>query len=70
MFDIDKRVTVETKHHAELTRHKLIALLRQAGHNVPDNAGIFVRVPGGGDWSNCPLDIDDCPIQLHYTTVE
>lgn len=53
MFDINKTTTVETRHHTEIDRHKLIALLRQAGHTVPDNAGIFVRMPGGGDYSNC-----------------
>jgi hypothetical protein len=70
MFQIDKSVTIETRHHAELDRHKLLTLLRRAGHNVPDNAGIFVQVPGGGDWANCTLDIDDAPIQIHYSTVE
>lgn len=70
MFDINKTTTVETRYHAELDRPKLIALLRQAGHDVPDNAGIFVNVPGGGDWSHEQLDIDDAPIQLYYATTE
>ncbi len=70
MFDINKSTTVETRYHAELDRHKLLALLRQAGHEVPDNAGIYVRVPGGGDWSNEQLDIDDAPIQIYYGTIE
>jgi hypothetical protein len=70
MFVIDKTVTVETRHHAELDRQKLLTLLGQAGHQVPDNAGIYVQVPGGGDWANCTLDIDDAPIQIHYSTTE
>jgi hypothetical protein len=70
MIDIIKTTTVQTKHHAELDRHKLLALLRAAGHDVPDNAGIFVQVPGGGDWSNTTLDIDDAPIQIYYGTTE
>lgn len=70
MFDINTKITVETRYHAELDRPTLLALLRQAGHDVPDNAGIFVRVPGGGDWSNEQLDIDDAPIQIYYGTTE
>lgn len=70
MFDINKTTTVETRHHAELDRPKLIALLRQCGHEVPDNAGIYVQVPGGGDWCNERLDIDDAPIQIYYGTTE
>jgi hypothetical protein len=70
MIQIDKTATVETRRHAEIDRHKLIALLRQAGRNAPDNAGIFVQVPGGGDWTNSTLDIDDAPIQIFYSTTE
>lgn len=70
MFDTAKSTVVETKHHLELDRPKLLTLLRQAGVTVPDNAGIFVQVPGGGDYSNCTLDIDDAPLQLHWTEHE
>lgn len=70
-FEITTKKTVETRHYLELDRPKLLAILRQCGHEVPDNAGIFVKVPGGGDWSNEQLDIDDAPIQIYFSnTVE
>ncbi len=28
----------------------------------------FVRVPGGGDWSNTNLDIEDHPIQVKFVS--
>lgn len=36
----------------------------------PQNCEIFVKVPGGGDYSNCTLDIDDCPINVVIKQVE
>ena len=53
MFDINKTTTVETRHHAEIDRHKLIASLASAGSHCTRQRRLFVRVPGGGDYSNC-----------------
>ena len=38
----------------EYTREDLQTLL-----GLPADAEIFVHVPGGGDWSNMDLDIDE-----------
>lgn len=59
------------KHEATLDRTQLIHLMREAGYtNVPDDAKITMNVPGGGDYSNTTLDIDEMPIHIEYTTVE
>lgn len=70
MIDIKTKTTVEQKHYIELDRCKFVTLLRQAGVDLPYNAGIFMQIPGGGNWSNTPLDIDDAHLQIHYTTTD
>jgi hypothetical protein len=30
--------------------------------DLPKGATLVVQVPGGGDWSNCALDLDKHPI--------
>jgi len=59
-----------TEHKAVLDRQKFIQLLREAGHNVPDDAKIMMEVPLGGDYSGMTLDINDMPINVEYTTIE
>jgi hypothetical protein len=58
----EKRTTIEI--HAELTREELCERL-----GVPRHAAIWVRVPGGADWSNMNLDIDDknTPLRLSWS---
>lgn len=35
---------------------------------LPPNSTVFVRVPGGGDWSNTDLDVTtDTPIVAEWT---
>jgi len=43
--------------------------IRRAFH-LPADAKIFVRVPGGGDWSNTDLEISDAqPLQAVATEI-
>ena len=59
------------KHSAFVGRQEFVRLLREAGYaGVPDDAKITMQVPGGGDYSNMTLDIDDMPITVKYITVE
>lgn len=51
---VTKRVT--TSHRVELNREDII---KAVGVEVPDYAEIYVSVPGGGNWSNTSLEIDD-----------
>ena len=59
-----------TKHNATLDRKHLLGLLLHAGYLVPDDAKITMTVPGGDDYSNMTLDIDDMPVHVEYTTVD
>lgn len=50
-----------TAHNAEITRSDILEFLRAKGV-IADNAvveQVSVRVPGGGDYSNCDILIND-----------
>jgi len=38
---------------------------------IPDNARVSINLPGGGDWSNCTLDVEAAhPITIEWTETE
>ena len=49
---VTKKITTEARY--EFNEAELRKRLR-----LPGGARIFVRVPGGGDWSNTDLEIED-----------
>ena len=74
---------VETKttkvHHLYLDSIKLIDLINGATLrdscrnviNIPQDATVEFMVPGGGDYSNCSVDVDeDAPIHIYWTQTE
>ena len=50
--------SVVKKKLVELYPDDIREFLAYKGIECPDDAEIFVKVPGGGDWSNCNLTID------------
>jgi hypothetical protein len=50
---VTKRTTT-TEHYGALTGNMIRKAL-----GLPDNARVFFDVPGGGDWSNERIDLDD-----------
>jgi hypothetical protein len=62
------RTTTTSKHRLELTRKEIIEALQNDNYCVPNNAEVFVEVPGGGDYSNTTLDLDsDVPLIITWT---
>lgn len=62
--------TVEVKKSVEISGQQLVDMLREEGIEIPEGTSVqvFVNVPGGGDYSNCLLDIDEeCPITATWT---
>lgn len=65
---------IKTTSHTEtytiitLDRVDIIDFIREHHDaEIPQDAKVFVRVPGGGDWSNTDLDIDpDTHVQVRY----
>jgi hypothetical protein len=55
------RERVETTREYEIKPHQIVRYLRDQGLAIPPDAriGIFVTVPGGGDWSNTDLQLSD-----------
>lgn len=56
--------TTETVETTRIAMSK-VELLKALG--LPQDADVYVEVPGGGDWSNCELNIDnDVPLKITY----
>jgi len=63
-------VRTETTKRVELGFTQIRRLLEREGVQLPAGAKITVTVPGGGDWSNTELDIDDrTPVVVSWTEV-
>lgn len=72
-LSIGKRTQVsrKTTHRISLSGSDIYHLLREHGLDVPDNASVVFCVPGGGDWSNVALDVDEeNPVEVTWTVQE
>jgi hypothetical protein len=75
MPNTTRSVRTEKRVRMEFTAEEVLFALRAAGHNIPfqgPSPRCFIRVPGGGDWSNTDLDLDnqDTPLIVTFETVE
>lgn len=63
----EKKTTV-TEVELKVEGKQVIAALREwlEQENIPAHASFSVRVPGGGDWSNTDLDIEDADFTVHW----
>ena len=66
----EEKVTLEVS-EVEV-REALKPLLERNGVDLPKHGvSIYVRVPGGGDWSNMDLELDrDTPLYINFTKVD
>ncbi len=60
-----KTITTTTRVEYQITADDIRKALA-----LPKGAVLFIQVPGGGDWSNCALDLDEHPITTVTTTTE
>ncbi len=68
---VDVKTTTTKSHRASINKEQLLAALKLLGIECPSSADVCVHVPGGGDWSNMALSIDnDCQIQVSWKTTE
>lgn len=67
-----KHVSTVQTHTITLQGRDVVAMLRRDGHDIPEKAVVTVTVPGGGDWSNMALNLDDAdqPIEITWETRE
>lgn len=60
-------VVTDEKWQLEITGAMLITLLREAGHPIPRDATVHFTVPGGGNWSNTAVEVDqEYPISVEW----
>jgi hypothetical protein len=64
MLTIKTRTTVETQEHMEVEITG--AVLRKA-LGLPDDARIEFHVPGGADWANTAISIDEEPLLASWS---
>lgn len=68
-IETKKMRTEQTK--MRFNGQEIIAALRAHGFRVPHTARVSVRVPGGGDYSNMTLDIDqNTPVVVEFELTE
>lgn len=76
MKNIKIKTTTTVKKQAEmtLTGDDILKLLHEAGYLDAHETGVGAvtfDVPGGGDWSNCTMNIDEeTPIKIRVMWVE
>jgi hypothetical protein len=73
MIGIKATTTVQRteKFRIELTGRDITQMLSKHPRfsGIPDHANISFHVPGGGDWSNMSVEIDDVnPIYIEWQT--
>ena len=74
MISTNTRTVTTTSHELKLTGKELIALVNQEFKAqgateglLPADADVVVWVPGGGNWSNTDLDINENPVTITWT---
>jgi hypothetical protein len=64
VLDEEPDVSPLPNHEATIDRAAFIELLNKAGVVVPDNARVYIQVPGRGDYSNCRSISTNAPSTL------
>ena len=54
----------------EVSNSTLLSLLRTKMPSIPATAKLYVRVPGGGDYSNTNLSLDEQHLIVEWDTKE
>ena len=69
---VKTNTTTTHRFHVTIDRAALLELMVAAGHTAPQlrTARIWVHVPGGGDWSNTDLNIEEAPINITWEETE
>ena len=67
-----KRTRITENFNLEINGKELRSMINQKlsainADRIPNDARLFVMVPGGGDWSYEALDLDNHPIQIEWT---
>jgi hypothetical protein len=72
---LSRKTRTEERHGMRITGKELLECINQelaasGAPRIPKDASVVVSVPGGGDWSNTDLDLNDHPVTISWTVVE
>jgi hypothetical protein len=68
---VSLRTTVSTTKNVQINvTDKVLFKLLKLDKNEVRNLKAYVRIPGGGDYSNMTLDLNECELIVQYETVE
>lgn len=74
-MDIQTNTTLTKQQTIKINRDDILRFLKERGliEDEEDVKKIYIQVPGGGDYSNCKLDIgdgyDDIPIIIELEDI-
>lgn len=68
---VNVTTTVLTTKNVQMTisEHVLLKLLKLTAKDAK-NVRVFVRIGGGGDYSNMDLDLNECQLIVQYETMD
>lgn len=58
-LQVQERVITNRKVELKVDRRAILDMLQAHGFQVPDSATVSIHVPGGGDWSDTELFLDE-----------
>lgn len=72
---LSRKTRTEERHEIRITGKELLECVNQelaasGSPRIPKAAYVRVAVPGGGDWANTDLDLNDHPVIISWTVVE
>jgi hypothetical protein len=69
---IEKEVnrSITTNNSINLDSKDIIDLLNNKGYLVPKTADVTFTVPGGAEWSNTTISLDDTNIVVEWTEID
>lgn len=75
LHDLPPKIRVTEKrlstHRLEIAGSDLVELLNQVGYVIPEGSKVIVHVPGGGDWSDTDMILNDGhPVVITWESVE
>jgi hypothetical protein len=69
LVNISTTVSTSKNVQMKISEHALFKLLK-LNKNEVRNLKAYVRIPGGGDYSNMSLYLSECELIVQYETVE
>lgn len=67
LVNVQTTETVTKKIQVRVSEHALLKFLK-VDKTLSKNIRVYVKIPGGGDYSNMNLDLNECELIVEYET--